>query len=506
MSRLGWIISIFAPAALVLWAAWPVAETPWVLAAPQLTEAVAYEPPVSGGAVGGGGCAAAGCHGAPPRSLTNGLDRSTWSCSATHWLACDPHSRAHEVLGGELANRIMGHLNAAEPGNPLKLKATEDVRCLACHTNPGLVQSQKPQPKDRPDGRLADLTFAPLHKNGVSCEACHGNASGWLHEHANWVVADRPGKYDTTQMVKLYDLGERARTCMGCHVGAPADAIRGYPVRDMNHDMIAAGHPRLNFDFADAQRRLPPHWYEKDRTKPGSPARGPDFDAQAWLIGRLAHAEAACDLLVSRASRGNEKDPAPWPEFAESACVSCHHVIANPDKPFPPPMPGNRRAGSPQWQPIWPVTRPDDLDALEPLLKPQKAIADLKKLLNAVEVPRPKLGNKPEEMPAVAKTAAESLAVLRQQLTHATGKDVRAGVDRLLRKGLSTPLSGYDRDIACQLFYGLAAAERTRMGWGEKYDAAPYTREWENLKLPPGKMVFAINPDDTRDGLKRLLR
>src|SRR6476660_5000791 len=108
--------------------------------------------------------------------------------------------------------------------------------------------------------------MASLRSEGVGCEACHGNASSWYGPHTGdtWSAANRPALYQTHGMHKLYDVGERALVCAGCHVGAPADEKRGYPVpRDMNHDMIAAGHPRLNFDFADYQRRLPPHWQEK---------------------------------------------------------------------------------------------------------------------------------------------------------------------------------------------------------------------------------------------------
>src|SRR6185312_4830920 len=113
-----------------------------------------------------------------------------------------------------------------------------------------------------------------------------------------WTAANRDTGYQQSGMARLYDIGERALACAGCHVGAPADPERGYPVRDMNHDMIAAGHPRLNFDFADYQHRLTPHWFERNRTT-GQPA-GPAFELQAWLIGKVAHAEAALHLDVDR--------------------------------------------------------------------------------------------------------------------------------------------------------------------------------------------------------------
>src|SRR6185312_10631892 len=141
-----------------------------------------------------------------------------------------------------------------------------------------------------------------------------------------WTAANRDTGYQQSGMARLYDIGERALACAGCHVGAPADPERGYPVRDMNHDMIAAGHPRLNFDFADYQRRLPPHWQEKDRLAAAATPRPPDFEAKGWLVGRVAAAEAACRLTADRARR-----LAPWPEFAEFNCYACHHDLVPED-------------------------------------------------------------------------------------------------------------------------------------------------------------------------------
>ena len=89
-------------------------------------------------------------------------------------------------------------------------------------------------------------------------------------------------------MTMMTTIADRATICSGCHVGAPADLGRSFAVRDMNHDMIAAGHPRLNFDFGEFMRRLPRHWHQAN---PASPVR-------EWLIGRVVHAEAACKLAV----------------------------------------------------------------------------------------------------------------------------------------------------------------------------------------------------------------
>lgn len=255
--------------------------------------------------VGVGGCASAGCHGGPASaSLAGKLDDRTWTGSATHWLAVDPHTKAYAALESPLAAG-MKRMHSDDA-------ATEDVRCLACHTNPSLANSKVDAREER------------LRADGVSCEACHGDAGRWVSRHASWTAPNRASEYERHGMAKLYDVGERALMCAGCHVGAPADPIRGYPVRDMNHDMIAAGHPRLNFDFADYQRRLPPHWLEEDRS--------PEFEVKAWLFGRVAQVEAARVLEEDREKRAKANDPrtrTPWPEFSDGKCVSCHHRVGN---------------------------------------------------------------------------------------------------------------------------------------------------------------------------------
>ena len=468
MSRLAWVLSIVGPVLIVGWAAWPFGALPGVTAQAIDSSTPDTKPPPTHRPLGMGGCAAAGCHGAPAAvALTKGYgpnEPSDWSCSATFWLASDPHNRAYAVLKGPLATAIMDRLNRGAPANPPPLKAFEDIRCLACHTNPGLVAAEQI------GSRRADPQLAHLQSDGVSCEACHGNASGWLHPHANWVAADHQGDtFDKAGMTKLYDIGERALMCAGCHVGAGADPKRGYPVRDMNHDMIAAGHPRLNFDFAEYQRRLPPHWHEKDRTVRGAPQRGPDFEARSWLIGRVAHAEAACNLLISRVSRIKDaNDPAPWPEFAESSCVSCHHTIGDDEKRFPPPMPGgDRKPGVPSWQPIWPITGSVDHTGVEPgTVGPMRKLLQqtngpMRKLLQQTEKSRPS----PDDTRNAAEAAVRILRDVRGSLVGIQeGPKALEAVKDVVRAGLNTPAEPLDWDRAAQVFQGLAAFERSRGG------------------------------------------
>jgi hypothetical protein len=122
-------------------------------------------------------------------------------------------------------------------------------------------------------------------------------------------------------MTDTKDLRVRAETCVECHVGSERCEV--------NHDLIAAGHPRLRFEYGAYLANYPKHWNDaEDR------AGRPDFEARAWSIGQVVSARAALELLQSRAA-GEKK---PWPEFAEYGCFSCHHNLQ--DRRWRQPAPG----------------------------------------------------------------------------------------------------------------------------------------------------------------------
>src|SRR5262249_45161428 len=87
--------------------------------------------------------------------------------------------------------------------------------------------------------------------------------------------------------------------------------------------LIAAGHPRLNFEFGAYHANMPHHWSDaRDKDAKYGDA-GPDFEARAWAVGQAVTADAALKLLAHRA----DKESAPWPEFAEYDCFACHHNL-----------------------------------------------------------------------------------------------------------------------------------------------------------------------------------
>lgn len=401
--------------------------------------------------VGAVGCMAAACHGAPADKLLNGRPGPTsWAAAGSCWAAADPHTAAYSLLTDRPRHAVK--VTAAQimakyrPG----AKATDDARCLACHTNPTLAE------------RPATPDVVALREQGVSCEACHGNAGQWLQPHTAW-AGDRTQVYRDTGLRPLYDVGERAVACAGCHIGAPADGDA--PVRDMNHDMIAAGHPRLNFDFAEYQRRLPKHWQEKDRTK-GAPEPLALNEAQVWYVGRLAHAEAACRLLADRARRAEAGDPrSVWPEFAEFNCAACHHNLRAPEadgehwRKSAEYLDG-RPLGSVPWQTVWPVTHAPGLP------QPRRATSDVAPLVKLMDgetgetwpdgSPKVVRFAKSPGAKALAAGTADKLAALRRAAAKGVTAPVSKAVEELFPPG--APLVP-EWDSAEQLFFGLAARE-----------------------------------------------
>ena len=185
--------------------------------------------------VGPGSCSAVACHGAirpVPGARILQTEYSTW-------VAMDRHARATEVLGNMVSQR-MGRILGI--GNPLQAQ-----KCLVCHS--------------------LDVPAASRGRNfateGVSCEACHGPATGWLGYHvtkdAKHEESVRRGMYDTKDVVKRTD------KCLTCHLGTAEKFV--------DHEMIAAGHPDLVFELEAFSSAMPRAWFASDTTSSGLATR-----------------------------------------------------------------------------------------------------------------------------------------------------------------------------------------------------------------------------------------
>jgi hypothetical protein len=277
-------LMLAAAVAVSVWIVWP--RSPVIGVAPGPADrTTGFAPDLQ--YVGVASCASMACHNRNGPKGSKGSEYTTWQ-------AYDAHAQAYAVLydyRSKIIEKNFRQLKDVAGARPEK-----DLLCLKCHA----------------------LEVAPenhdLLIDGVSCENCHGPAQKWLTTH---YVADWKFKSDADKAALGFrptkDLFARAQACVECHVGAPD--------REVNHDLIAAGHPRLNFEYSAYLANIPKHWSE-----PKEHERYPDLEGRAWAMGQVASAKAALALLESRA--GNEK--LPWPEFSEYDCFACHHGLNDP--------------------------------------------------------------------------------------------------------------------------------------------------------------------------------
>ena len=235
-----------------------------------------------------------------------------------YWRRYDPHVNAFEVLTTDRSDRILARFR--RPDDSDNARADRDGLCLSCHVHQNF------------DGSVRGPGFTV--SEGVGCESCHGASELWtsLHYQDRWDFLGPAARADLG-FVPLESLGDRARSCMPCHVGS-SYSDPTHELVDVNHDLIAAGHPRLMFEFASYYAQYPKHWPDVDEY-----ARDPALEARAWAVGQLAATAASVELLEARAERSsrlprplanagsNNPHAGPWPEFSEYNCYACHHDL-----------------------------------------------------------------------------------------------------------------------------------------------------------------------------------
>ena len=355
--------------------------------------------------VGAGSCSASACHNGVSSHGTSGSEYATW-------ITRDPHARAYEVLFSARSQAMQKNLQR-------RTAAHEDGRCLRCHVAPDDDFAKPP---------LA----APYFKtDGVSCESCHGPARDWINhhhldawQHKSTAEKQRLGMNDTRSLVG------RARVCATCHVGAKG--------MDVDHDLIAAGHPRLHFEFSAFHAHMPRHWPDaRDRAKP-------DFEARAWVAGQLATSLAALDLLAARSSNAGA-----WPEFAEFDCAACHHNLQDPS-PRQKLGAGQRNAGAVTWGHQVALT-PIVLENIAGADKVRERLQSLQKLMDSVNPKRE----------IVTSEANRAAAQMRELLARVDSDIAVPARDRLTNQLLAKARKlGPATDDRTQVYLGLAALHR----------------------------------------------
>ncbi len=232
---------------------------------------------------GPGGCAASSCHGSIAPKTVLRIPQNEYSI----WAGQDKHARAYQVLSNDVSIRM---------GRILNLKSTPDQseKCLACHAL-----------SVPPDQRAQTFDIG----EGVSCEHCHGPASGWLGAHTvkDWETKTADQKA-SLGMWDLRDLAVRSHNCLHCHVGTPEKSV--------DHQMIAAGHPDLTFELNLFSAVMPRHWNDAKDI--------PWLGTKEWAVGQGTQLRDSLQRLARRAHSST------WPEYAELDCFACHHSLTAP--------------------------------------------------------------------------------------------------------------------------------------------------------------------------------
>jgi hypothetical protein len=422
-------------------------------APPAPAAAPAPEPaPQPGMYVGVVSCAGSGCHGSPApvenaTILMNEYDSWVHAPAPTH-------VRAFDVLLTPRSQRIAKNLRLA--GAPEKAQI-----CLDCHALNVPASKQ---------AGVVELT------DGVSCESCHGPASGWRSRHAEegWTHQQSVD----AGMIDLRDPATRARTCLQCHMGNEEKIV--------DHELIAAGHPVLMFELDNftESRHTPPHW----KLEPGDDSHG----FRAWAVGQAVALEESARNTARLASSGR------WPEFSQMSCSACHHALR--DGSWRQERGYAREAGLPPWSSArWVALRhivaAVDSSELAPLE------ADVDRLAGAVARMRD-----PESAAAAAREVAARMARLVPKIDRARWNEAKA--EELMRRIASDPaITSHDRQDAEQATYALVSlssrlvranpslADSTlvrevdalyrildRTPWADEYDRAEFARALRGVR------------------------
>lgn len=259
-------------------------------------------------------CTNAQCHG----SIEEPRDNNQIRGDEYHVWSTDPHANAFATLSHQSSHHILHNLGVTdESGHPREDRQEEFQKqwqnCLGCHeTNQHLATPH--EPARHPD----------IFREGISCESCHGDATNWLHLHYRdeWQKSMSADQKTQLGFIGGYDTAARIRQCSTCHVGSSQG--------DVNHDLIAAGHPALRFEYAWYQSRLPKHWRpERQKLKTnlsnGRETAAASATAHAWLLGQLVTSIVSLELQETRIS-GQGFDNI-WPELADYNCFACHQEL-----------------------------------------------------------------------------------------------------------------------------------------------------------------------------------
>lgn len=450
----------------------PAAGAPAAPPAGATPPAAAGPPPEKGFYLGPTACGSSSCHGSVEPRKTLGVRQDEYFI----WQKKDLHARADGVLYNDRSRVIARRLHLADAGR--------SQLCLTCHALSVPARLQR----------------GPLElEDGISCEGCHGAASGWFegHRSESWTHQQSVA----AGMTDLRDVQVRAKVCLSCHLGGPG--------RSVNHDLIAAGHPQLAFELDNYSEAMPAHWLPFADRPPGESERD-THGARAWAVGQAASFRAGLEQIARRArgdrgahgdrggagerggpgDRGDGDSEPPWPELSELSCDSCHHSLAQERWRTAPDRPG--RPGLPRVSPA----RYAILRHLVAVAAPER-LAALDEGVERLAAQLGRLGTPPAEVAAAAERLGHDTAELIPRLDRLTWDD--ALVRRLLlavaedRGGYETAdyASAQQAALAAQtLVSQLLAGRRGRVHTGLAGVAESLAAELQNpYAFDPGRFA-----------------
>lgn len=347
-----------------------VAQNPDLAAAMQASALPAA--PQGAKYLGPGSCAAAACHGGIQARDTAKVLQNEYST----WIVQDRHARAWNVLQQPTAQRMAQILNIGAP--------EKSQKCLVCHAL---------AVPDAQIGRPFDIS------EGVSCESCHGPSSLWLGPHVQ--ASARHAEMVKLGLVDNKNLIVRAEKCLTCHLGAPGMQV--------DHAMLAAGHPDLTFELDSFSSIEPPHWVERAPDQK-SPIADPLLGVRIWSVGQAVQLRESM-VRLARDARGPV-----WPEYTEMDCYTCHHSLTKPEDSWRQAAGyAGRRPGNPPYNRSRYVVFRHFAQSVD-----AAGAAGLEKDMNEVYALASDLQPDRARLAAAADTAARSASALEGEVENAT--------------------------------------------------------------------------------------
>jgi hypothetical protein len=221
-------------------------------------------------------------------------------------------------------------------------------------------------------------------------------------------------------MIDTLDLRRRTEQCLTCHLGTAN--------KDVDHELIAAGHPDLVFELDSYSAVMPMHWKRPD---------DPAFGIRAWSVGQATKLAEALERLSRRA-----QGPV-WPEFAEMECYACHHDLTKPEKSWRQERGyQNRRPGNPPWNAahyavLRVVVKSFDANAADQL---DQDFGDVYALASRLNTDRPQLSERATKAAANARELGNKLnaAAVDRAMAGRMIAAILANADELSAQGTLT--------------------------------------------------------------------